>query len=790
MIKQIIGVFIFIISCTCFAQNFSALWEGYFSYFDIVDVTQGDNKIFAASENAVFSYDINTNELTTITTIDGLSGESISTLAYSDAYQLLLIGYESGLMEIAFENNDILTVVDIINKESIPPSDKKINHFNIHNELVYMSTDFGITVYDLERLEFGDTYFIGTGGSQIIVNQTDVVGDFIYVACSDNNGLKKAMLSNPNLIDYQQWLTISTGNFISAQEVENKLFTIRSNGVIYEVINDVLNQLFTYTNIPVDIKSVNNNLIVTTNNNVFVYNSNYNLLSNATVNIDFETQFTSATISDDAIYIGTNSLGVLQTILSQPIDYQIIKPDGPLMNNAFKIETDNRGIWLTYGDYSVSYNPSPLRSFGISHLIDDTWINIPFDSLLNARDLNYISVNPFNTNQTFISSCHDGLLELNNDEAIILYNQTNSELEPLFDPDNPNAISIRQTGSTFDANGILWAMTCRVDSPLKSYDPNTGQWQAYSFTEIIEDGFVDEFGFSDIVIDNNGIKWLGSYHNGVIGYNENSSDLINRVYTEEQNMPSTQVRAVAIDNSSQLWIGTISGLRVLFNTSGFLDDPDPSVNEIVILDDGIPQELLSNQFITDIKVDGSNNKWVGTLTSGVFYFSPNGQETIYHFTTDNSPLPSNNINDISIDSQNGKVYFATTRGLVSFSLGGSDPKDKLSDVFVYPNPVRPEYNILGANDLNNINNGVKVSGLTENVNIKITDIEGNLVAEAQSRVNLRSSRANYNFAIDGGTAIWNGKNLANNIVASGVYLILISDLDSFETKVLKLLIIR
>jgi hypothetical protein len=97
---------------------------------------------------------------------------------------------------------------------------------------------------------------------------------------------------------------------------------------------------------------------------------------------------------------------------------------------------------------------------------------------------------------------------------------------------------------------------------------------------------------------------------------------------------------------------------------------------------------------------------------------------------------------------------------------------------------------LGSNNLNDINNGVKISNLTENVNIKITDIEGNLVAEAQSRVNQRSSSANYNFAIDGGTAIWNGRNMGNNIVATGVYLIFISDLDSFETKILKLLIVR
>ena len=127
---------------------------------------------------------------------------------------------------------------------------------------------------------------------------------------------------------------------------------------------------------------------------------------------------------------------------------------------------------------------------------------------------------------------------------------------------------------------------------------------------------------------------------------------------------------------------------------------------------------------------------------------------------------------------------------MSFNSGGSKTEDELDSAFVYPNPVRPEYNVLGSNDLNDITKGVKIRGLTEKVNIKITDIEGNLVAEAQSGVNLRASSSRYNFAIDGGTAIWNGKNLGNNVVASGVYLIMISDLDTFETKVLKLLIIR
>ena len=316
------------------------------------------------------------------------------------------------------------------------------------------------------------------------------------------------------------------------------------------------------------------------------------------------------------------------------------------------------------------------------------------------------------------------------------------------------------------------------------------QWQSFDFSNLIEDALFDELGFSDIVIDRNNTKWIAGYDNGVIAYNENLSNPIKNIQSEEQGLPSEHISALAIDNSGQLWIGTFFGLRVLFNTSGFFDDPNPVAQPIIFLENGTPRELLENQFITDIIVDGSNNKWVSTVDSGVFYFTPDGQTTIFHFTPDNSPLPSNAVTDMSLDDSDGTIYFATSRGLVSFRAGGSAPEENLEDAHVFPNPVRPEYEILGFNDLNDITKGIKIVGLTDDVNVKITDIEGNLVAEAQSRVNRRNSNLGTNFAIEGGTGIWNGRNLANNIVASGVYLILISDLDSFESKVLKLLIIR
>ncbi len=227
---------VFGFSSFCFSQDFSALWTSHFSYNKIVDVINGDNKIFAAGENAIFLYDDFSGEIKTITTVQGLSGQAITTIYYSSEYDYLIIGYETGLIEIYSETDaTVLTIVDIVDKQNITPENKRINHFYENNGLVYISTDFGVSVYDLDRLEFGDTYFLGDGGAQIKVRQVTVLNNDIYAACLDNNGLKRADLDNPNLIDYLQWETSIPGNFMTANTLNNKVYAVRSNRDLLEI---------------------------------------------------------------------------------------------------------------------------------------------------------------------------------------------------------------------------------------------------------------------------------------------------------------------------------------------------------------------------------------------------------------------------------------------------------------------------------------------------------------------------------------------------------------------------
>ena len=756
-------------------------WETYFSYNSTTSIAEGVNEIYFASYNSIFSYNIFNSQIEKFDTLNELSGDEISAFYHSENNNIIAIGYSSGFLQIInLNSNSIINIYDILNKPTIPADRKKINHFYQNEDDLLISTGYGISVYDINAFEFGDTYYIGDFASMLNISSTIVDENYIY-ASSPDLGIFRANLES-NLIDFNSWQAIYTGNIYELLINENNILFYDDFNLM-SIKNEEIITLSTLQN---EIKNVSINdskIIIISEDNCIIYNNDLSQILNLFESETYMTIFNEGIIKNNKTYIATDEKGVL-VIENSNNSFSFLKPDGPLENNIFSVETLNNHTWVSFGSYSEYFNPYPLKYSGVSSYDEnlESWFNITRDSIPNqAVNLNNISINPFDNNNVFISSFHGGLIEMDNFNFTELYDNNNSGLETLLTSDSEYE-SIRISDIEFDENGDLWVLNSRVDNPLKSFSLDNNSWNSYDFTEIINDGFQDELGFNDIEIDDYGNKWIASLRSGLIGFNNDSGNIrLRKVFSQDQSdMPSSYVKSIAVDNNNHLWIGTVQGLRVLYNTSNFFDASVVTTQKIVILEDGIPRELLEQQYITDIEVDGANNKWVGTIGSGVFYFSPNGQQTIYHFTKENSPLPSNNINDISVNSVNGKVYFATDRGLVSFNTGSSSSSENFSNAFVYPNPVRPEFNT----QLDKI----KIKGLTENVNIKITDIAGNLVAEAQSNINSRYR--NFNLEIDGGTAFWNGKNLRNQNVASGVYILMLSDLESYETKILKLMIIR
>lgn len=759
--------FLFLLTIQLALSQNSLLWKGYFSYNEIKDLSQSNDKLVVASENAIFFKNSISGEVKTINTIDGLSGQTISSIYYSQNFKKTIVGYESGLMIVINEiDGSILNVVDIINK-SIPTNVKRVNHFMEYNGIIYVSCDFGIVQYNLATLQFGDTYLIGDNGAQIAVSQTTIFDNKIYAATL-SNGVRKADINNPNLNDYSQWTTIVGFGWSGIEAFANELIATSGWNVLKFQGDSYIN-IATLPESVVDIKKNEDYLVITTSNHVFVYNSSLIQIADITSNLIPNTaaQFTSATIIGDAVLIGTLEDGVFSKKITSPV-LENITPQGPLRNNIFALSTLSRGFWAVYGGYNFFYNPygfykgSPAK-FGISKYSEKGWLNIPYENLLGARALSRIVVNPNNENQVFVSSYYSGLLEFENDELKTLYNASNTGSDGLKSIPKQVPDDIRVNGTVFDKLGNLW-LTSSIDSKgLKVFKTN-GQWQSYDVSNVYRS--LGVFNLGRMAIDRNGTKWFATQNDGIIGFNENYNNLFKTIKegADVGNLPNNYASALAIDNRNQMWIGTRNGLRVLPSIDSFNSSEQLTTQPIIIIEENLAQELLYQQLITDIVVDGSNNKWIATADSGVFLVSSDGQKTIYHFTIKNSPLPSNTINDIDINGLTGEVFIATTKGMVSFKGIATDANENLSNAYVYPNPVRPDYT-----------GTVKISGLIDRATIKITDIAGNLVHETTS---------------EGGTIEWDTTAFGKYKVASGVYMIFISSDDGLETKVKKVMIIR
>ncbi len=266
---------------------------------------------------------------------------------------------------------------------------------------------------------------------------------------------------------------------------------------------------------------------------------------------------------------------------------------------------------------------------------------------------------------------------------------------------------------------------------------------------------------AEIVIDDYDTKWIKTANGkGIIAFNEDGNK---KKMLEGGNLYSYIVHSIAHDFDGEIWIGTDDGIEIIYDPENVFFGNIHS-EQILAEQGGHYSPLLKNETVTAIAVDGANRKWLGTEKAGVFLVSDDGTEVIENFTEDNSPLLSNSIASIAINQDNGEVFFGTSEGIISFKGTATEGFDSHSDVYAYPNPVKPGYN-----------GTIAVKGLVSNADVKITDISGNIVYECTAF---------------GGQAIWNGKNFDGEKVHSGVYLVFSSNEDGTETMVTKIMFIN
>ncbi len=305
-----------------------------------------------------------------------------------------------------------------------------------------------------------------------------------------------------------------------------------------------------------------------------------------------------------------------------------------------------------------------------------------------------------------------------------------------------------------DMRGYLWVGKLWGNRNLSLYTPQ-GQWLVLPYM----DGSVLQ-----IVEDRRGYKWI-LYRGGQIRVIDDRGDpanpagfrtvLLNAGSGALAGLPDQEIRCIAADRNNAIWLGTERGVAVLYGDpfSATLSLSLPVVDN---------RYLLEEEVITTIAVDGQNRKWFGTVGSGVYVISPEGNRQLATFNVENSPLPDNYVYQIKPWDLTGEVFLVTAQGVVSYRDWATEPSESLDSLYIFPNPVGRNFEGL-----------VGIRGLSEGATVRIFTADGQLIRYLMGF---------------GGQAVWDLKTTDGQRVSPGIYLVAALDADGQRSRIGKIVV--
>lgn len=751
--KKLFPIIFVLLSLSLGAQVISSSrWSDLFSYNNVLAIREGDGKLIAATENGLFFYTPTTGETTKLSKANGLHEVKISAFDYNAETKIGLVGYQNGSLDVITPEG-ITYVVDIPLATGYT-GDKKINHVSITGNLAVISVGYGVSIFRLDKKEFGDSaFFRNSSGVYEAAKEAVIKDNVVYVVTS--TGFKSHEI-NTTFALYSNWNSLQAGNFLQAAVggtiAYSDLNTVRfGSGSSFSTLPR------SFTDIQ-DVIVTAQNIIVTEKTSISVFDLNGNFIRNFDVGEALNTAF----YSKEEIFAGTKVSGIKNEARKN------IKPDGPYHNTSYKITLQDEQIWISSGNRTNRYNhaaPHP-NNLGFYYYTGSEWI-YPDYFIKSGKGFNVLDVtpNPIDTKEVFFTNYIGS-----NDQGIykMKYNAGRYDFVKFYTRGGGGTYN-RPVGLAFDENNNLFTTIAYMDTSAAG---DTGYGVYNRSGDLFNYRNLPTLGGIQKPLIAEGLLWIPlprTNNFAAVDYKNtaNTSDDQLFLLDNGDGLPSNSQGSisVALDKSGDLWIGTDNGLRILPSAASSIKESNTEVESVIIEENGVGEELFRDSSVLQIEVDSGNQKWVSISGGGVFYLSPNGEKTIRHFTKENSPLPSNSVTDIKVDNKTGKVYFVTFDGVMVYKGDVVDVNEKFGKVLVYPNPVVQA----------NYKGNVRLRGLAEKTNIRITDAAGNVVHQAVAR---------------GGYYEWNLNNHRGVRVASGIYFVLMTNADGTDTATAKIAVVN
>lgn len=523
-------------------------------------------------------------------------------------------------------------------------------------------------------------------------------------------------------------------------------------------------------------------------------------VSNASIDETYDLGFRVdySYISDGNIYAASSTNGVYMASMSQSLQdpsnwsystwftsntkvidsdllalVKTLSPGGPKYNYFGYLKFADNKLYTCNGLLSV------LQAAAIQVLDGDNWVIYQDEDIAQSTGVQYQDVyavepDPLDYSHVY-GAARNGLYEYRNGSFINYYSYKNSPIERY---DRLDAEYQLITGLKCCSNGSLYILNSQAPTQSLIELTGEGNWVSHSFPELMKfsAGGISNKSLaylSNMIVDSRGLVWFVNNHWSTSSfYSFQPSDNTLRSFVPDVNQDGTTivnggVTCVVEDDNGNMWIGTTQG-PLLLNAEDVYSDT-PTYNQVKVpRNDGtnLADYLLSGVNITSIVIDGAGRKWFGSNGNGVYLISSDNMTQLQHFTANNSPLLSDNIQSLAINKTTGELYIGTDKGLCSYKSDATEAVDEMTkdNVYAYPNPVNPEYTGM-----------ITVVGLSSNADVKIVSSNGSLIYSGRS---------------NGGTFQWDGCDSKGKKVASGVYNVVTATNEGKKGTVTRIAIIR
>ncbi len=728
-------------------------WLLHQSYYEPQNCIYAWGKLFVQASDGLYCFNPADNSILLYNKDNGLNGSQIARTSLCENQNSLIITYKNGDIDILGKGETVYNISDIKNS-SIPS--KNANDLFIEGEKAYIGTNGNLIELNIKRLEIKDCYNLDKD-----IISTTIKGDTIF--CATSQGLWYAELDH-NLKDISNWKQLSQGTFTKIVTIGNNLVGLSKDNFLRNInCTDGTTTIIT-TGVTCFFKD-GNNLTAVKKNCLQLIADNTKVVS--TLSINDTTINTLCYVEKQQNFWTGSSKGVaLYHIKNAELECRISPfiPNCPRTNNMCILQfSDNRlmaigsNMWNLYSEsketapgYIMTYSDGTWKHFDIDKIGTETGIEF-----LNAT---CIAQDPENENHYFAGTARRGLYEFTDNTFTKRYSFTNSPLKTIRPESENKELFVSITGLNYDENGNLWLCNNEIDTIVNVIQSN-GKWTKLYYNQIKGLPTMGKITFSSeniviipslrwkaglLIIDTKGYlddsKYHKTYFLGPTVINQDgTSTNINSLFFAE------------FDKDGQLWIGTDNGVYIIKDVKETLSSQSNKVERIKVPRmDGtnLADYLFTNVYTTCIAIDAANRKWIGTQNNGLFLIDSDNITTIHNFNTENSPLPSNNIESIAIDQNNGHVYIGTRQGLIVYGGDATTPAATLNrqNIEIYPNPVTPEFN-----------GNVSITGLTEDCSISIVSPAGICVKSGKS---------------NGGMYSWDCTDSNYTPVASGVYTVI------------------